>query len=59
VFLEKDVLYLMVLELDLEKSWCFKGGEMVVKDRSRQNVKQREGGIQSWHSVEVLCVART
>lgn len=46
MFLEKDVLYLVVLEPDLEKSWCFKGGEMMVKDRSRQNVKQREGGLQ-------------
>lgn len=26
VLLEKDVLDLVIIELDLEKSWCFRGG---------------------------------
>ena len=59
VFLEKDVLDLVILELDLEKSWCFNRGQMVAKDKSRQNIKQSEGDLQVWYSVDRLCVSRT
>lgn len=59
MFLEKDYGDLVIFELHLEKSWCFSGGGVVVKDKIRLRIKQREEGEQVWHIGEMMCVART
>lgn len=50
-------LELVILELNHEK-WGFQWGEMVVKNKTGQRIKQRQGGERVWLIVEMVCMAR-